>query len=548
MPPRAPKLVWRFLLADVLRTGALATIALVMVISFAVSVRFLSEGRVELTGALRLMMLATVPMLQYALPFACGFAATLAYHRMASEREDSAAAAGGVAHRSLLTPLIVCGAALGLGLLVMSHQVIPRFLHKMEELVTRDVTGLIKRAIDRGESVRLGNVELFATRATEAGADPSIGAVNRLRLRGVLAADLNAGGDVEGYINADEVNAWLFDDSTGDERITTAVLDFRGASMDSGGDIFRSGRIGTHHIRIRNTFSDDPKYMTYSELRALREHPENLGQVAALGRELRLRLAQQAAVMRLRGSIETGGVAEFERLGGERVTVRAADLDYAGGRWELSAGDGGVLRIDRVLRGTTYRQLASRCWVELDSAPEDRERASVRLRCEGLRLGDEDAPSSDGGAAAAMIGGLSVPGAAGTRETTSDLGPLMARARAASGSDLENEIASAVGRLVQRIADLRREVMSKQHERIAYAAACMLALLCGGVTALRRGAEQALPVYLWSFFPALASIITISAGQNLTHKIGAPGLFLLWSGVAAMGLYIAREFARLARH
>ena len=52
------------------------------------------------------MGLAMVPMLQYVLPFAAGFGATLAYHRQTSENELTAAKASGVSHRALLMPAL----------------------------------------------------------------------------------------------------------------------------------------------------------------------------------------------------------------------------------------------------------------------------------------------------------------------------------------------------------------------------------------------------------------------------------------------------------
>ncbi|MBL8965247.1 MAG: LptF/LptG family permease, partial [Phycisphaerae bacterium] len=153
MPLQAPVRVWRFLLADLVRLGVLAGASLVVVISFAFSVRFLAEGRIDLPGALRLSVLAMVPMLQYALPFACGFAATLAYHRFASDNEATACSAGGISHRAVLVPAAVVGLVLAVAVAVLAHQVIPRFLRKMEEIVTRDLTGLITLSIRRGESV-----------------------------------------------------------------------------------------------------------------------------------------------------------------------------------------------------------------------------------------------------------------------------------------------------------------------------------------------------------------------------------------------------------
>jgi hypothetical protein len=55
-------------------------------------------------------------------------------------------------------------------------------------------------------------------------------------------------------------------------------------------------------------------------------------------------------------------------------------------------------------------------------------------------------------------------------------------------------------------------------------------------------------VYLWTFFPAIASMVTISGGQQVTSAQGAPGLILMWSGVAGLGLYSLIVFRILAKH
>ena len=116
------------------------------------------------------------------------------------------------------------------------------------------------------------------------------------------------------------------------------------------------------------------------------------------------------------------------------------------------------------------------------------------------------------------------------------------------GADAGAPSREAAAILRAKEADVQREVTSKQHERAGYAVACFLTLVAGAVTALRRREALPLPVYLWSFFPALASVITISAGQGLAHNAGWPGLILLWGGVAALAMILAREYARLVRH
>lgn len=554
MPLRAPVRIWRFLLADLARLGFLAGVSLVVVISFAFSVRFLAEGRIDLPGALRLTTLAMVPMLQYALPFACGFAATLAYHRFAADNEATAASAGGVSHRSVLVPAAVVGLVLALAVAMLAHQVIPRFLRRMEEIVTRDLTGLITLSVRRGESVRLGNIELHAKDVLQAGPDPSVGAFERLRLTEVLAATLDRDGRVQGYISADEVSVWLYQDEDAGQSFTDAQFLFKGASGEGTGDTVRSGSFASQRIRIPSNFTDDPKYLTFSELRALRTHPENLNKVDILRRRLAMRLSEASGAESASARLSERGDCVLDRAGGERVTLRGAALAATeDGRWIIEPRDGEPVRIDRAMRsGPTIRLVAERAWLEpdVDEAGAPRSRPTFRLVMESARHAEDD------GASVENAGRQTLAGLAFEMDSmdlflakpVSELLELAAAEGGRRGAEAGTPAREAATLLRNKTLDVQREVTSKQHERAAYAVACFLTLLAGAVTALRRREALPLPVYLWSFFPALASVITISAGQGLTHKEGWPGLMLLWGGVAGLALVLMREYARLVRH
>ena len=98
------------------------------------------------------------------------------------------------------------------------------------------------------------------------------------------------------------------------------------------------------------------------------------------------------------------------------------------------------------------------------------------------------------------------------------------------------------------IERLRREILSKRHERWAMAVSCLVMVLTGAITAIRLASGQALTVYLWSFFPALATVITISSGQQLTHQNGTTGLFVLWGGVGFLSVHALIAYMGLRRH
>ena len=77
---------YRYMLVDVLRQFAITAVILVIVISFGAAIKPLSSD-VLLTGwdTMKYLSLAVIPMLQFALPFASAFAATITLHRMAQD-------------------------------------------------------------------------------------------------------------------------------------------------------------------------------------------------------------------------------------------------------------------------------------------------------------------------------------------------------------------------------------------------------------------------------------------------------------------------------
>lgn len=206
---RLPRTIWLHLARDLWRLVLLTAAVLVTVIAFAAAIKPLADGKLGPVETLKFMILAMPPMLQYALPFAACFGATLAYHRWAADNEITACHAGGISHRALLVPALVSGLVLGLVLLALSNFVIPRFLRNMAELVSQDASKLIVNTIKRGESIRLGDRMLYADQVVEQGPDASGGAFQTLWLGGVLIVKLDRDGNVEEQASASEATIWL---------------------------------------------------------------------------------------------------------------------------------------------------------------------------------------------------------------------------------------------------------------------------------------------------------------------------------------------------
>ena len=162
-----PISLWRAIFWELTRNLLLATSVLVAVIAFAATIKPLADGRLAPLEAMKFMLLAIPPMLAYALPFAGCFASTLVYHRLSSDNEFVAAAAGGISHRSLLVPSAFLGVILFGSMLLLNAQIIPRFLVNMQSMITEDVAKILATRINRGQSVELRKLLVFADRAAD---------------------------------------------------------------------------------------------------------------------------------------------------------------------------------------------------------------------------------------------------------------------------------------------------------------------------------------------------------------------------------------------
>src|SRR5262249_18991945 len=139
-----------------------------------------ADGKLGPVDCIKFMLLAMPPMLQYALPFAACFAATLAYYRLASDNEITACHAGGISHRALLAPTAATGAVLLVLLLALSNFVIPKFLRMMAEMVTQNISHLLVNSIEDGQPVKIQKSLLYADTIRALGPDKPSGSYERL--------------------------------------------------------------------------------------------------------------------------------------------------------------------------------------------------------------------------------------------------------------------------------------------------------------------------------------------------------------------------------
>jgi lipopolysaccharide export LptBFGC system permease protein LptF len=593
-PLHWPWTLWRSTFLELWRLVILSSVVLVSVLALAASVRYIADGRLGPVDALIFISWGLLPMLQYALPFAGGFGATLAYHRMAQDNELVAAGGGGVSHRAILVPALASGLLLGGFLWVLTSEVIPGQLYRMERMVYRDVSRIVHASLDSGQAFAINrNMMVRADSVRRLGPDPERGIYERLSLTGVAAIELDDSGKVVGEATASHalVAFAQVEDAGGGVRemgldgprsgsrgsvatgvggpgsgdtgpsaplVTRVSLVLRHAYRSSD----RSGMSGMVeslpiHFARPEFLSDKPKYLSNRDLARLPRNPDRLNHIDNMRRDLARAIAQYEVVQEFRELLAQDGRVQLTDGSGQVYSVRAGGMVYSAALegWELTPLEGDerieVERYhpDRGAARTVTRFSAQQALIRADAAPDPlQSRTGLTLRMREVRTQGSHVEAGGERPELAYTGLAPADDPLprllehSSHEMIAEAGARMAAGRADEGT------AKRMHNLEERLERLEREVISKLHERWASSAASLVMVLAGAVTAMRLGASLPLTVYLWSFFPALLAVMTISAGEHIAHKMGLSGLVVLWSGVGVLTIYTLGAFLLVRKH
>ncbi|MEM1331616.1 MAG: LptF/LptG family permease [Planctomycetota bacterium] len=553
---RAPITIWLQTTGELLRLIVSTTAVLVVLIAFAWSMRWVIDGTLGVIDLVRFVSMAMVPMLAYALPFAAGFGATLTFHRMSSDNELLAASAGGVGYRAMLAPGLAIGLTLATGLAVLNEQVIPRFLRTLEQMVADDLTKLMLTTIDSGEPLRIGGYIVSADSAIEMNLESNeavldSGVTDWLMFSRFMAIETDRDGRVTAETTAHRAHLFLFPPAeTGPDGSGTghALLHLVDAVAVRDGTVARIEDGNLPPIEVPRSLSDDPKFLTTGELIELRQHPERMPFVDSRRRSLARDLAAARLAERVQDDLTRQRRVRFDRPDGSTLILRARQLAPAqSGKpvWGILPERGAPIELE-LIRDDERAENAFTQWIA-ESAEIGYE-IDTGLGDVGLALELTLREVSTGGDDAGQRRELVFPGLRLPDDPLAELLPLDSDTLVATAGTLGMAEHGSTRALINRIAKLQREITSKQHERAAMAVSCLVMVMCGSVLAIKLRDAMPLTVYLWSFFPALGCIISISSGQKIVHEGGNGGLLILWGGVAALTAYTAFTYRTVTRH
>lgn len=494
---RWPVTLWLYVLKDMLRLIGLTAVVLVTVIAFAASVKPLADGQLTPVQCVKFMGLAMLPMLQYALPFAACFGATLAYYRLASDNEVTAAHAGGLSHRVLLAPTLATGVVLAVVVWWLGNFTIPRFLRNMSEMVSQNATQFIESSIQQGRALqtRIAGQDAYVyadfVKPYPRPEGDSANAYDRLWLGGILFVTLNEQGQVVSQGTAREAMLWIRRGGGDSGEASGGAGSGATGGTGEGGDASSSTEVVLQPVdprffqekgraevgqmvrsfRVPNAFRDDPKFMTLGELLSLSRHPERLPQVDKRRKSLALILAENTLAEQMRGELHAGRACEFRDSRGVRYFLKARDLRPSRnvGWWRILPARGQRITVDRVTGDNQPAQGYSANYAEMkitrgrDPLSEE-EFLSVHLRLgevSGAVSDETDLPppggtgggtgDSDGAGDDAGRGGVTRREIAGAGAVTewpiNDLVPTLAEGTGMLGGSAESLIAATDERL-----------------------------------------------------------------------------------------------------
>ena len=535
--------------AELLRVLLLTTTVIVVVIAFGAAIKPLADSSLGSGSVVKYVALAMIPMLQFALPFSAGFAATLVLHRFAADNELVAMSTSGMRYRTIFAPVIAVGLALLVGMFILLHTVVPKFWGRMQDMLAKDATSIFLSAVSRGEALEVGQVSIYADTATVDPVPPDNGAEQRLLLQGVAAIQKNGAGQPVTEFTSEFATV---DVHRGREGVIMKLAMTNGSGFNAAdGTVVFVPTAQPQAVQLGRALDADAKSMTYFELQDVRNDLPNHIEVQSARKAVLLSLMRAQVWQCIARELQTSGKVELVEEGGRRsyrieggtlendiikpkspnTTVRIVELDRARPIREavcsqvvmpFDTEDSSVGRVDLIA-----------------TAP----RAKDLLRSEGLssrwpaRIRSlSAAPCSTSNIAKLEFAEL----APNVGELSKSDASIPKSIQAAGTSSLTN--------LFKTMNNVDVDAFSHLCQRAALAWSAPLIILLGASLAAWKRNSLPLTMYLIAFIPGILNIVMIAGGQQVIRADNVVwGVIVSWSGNAILllcSMYALRQLAR----
>ncbi len=535
--------------AELLRVLLLTTTVIVVVVAFGAAIKPLADSSLGSGSVVKYVALAMIPMLQFALPFSAGFAATLVLHRFAADNELVAMSTSGMRYRTIFAPIIAVGLALLVGMFILLHTIVPRFWGRMQDMLAKDATSIFLSAVSRGEALEVGQVCIYADTATVDPVPPDNGAEQRLLLQGVAAIQKNGAGQPVTEFTSEFATV---DVHRGREGVIMklAMTNGSGFNADDGTVVFVP-TAQPQAVQLGRALEADAKSMTYFELQDVRNDLPNHIEVQPARQAVLLALTRAQVWQCIARELETFGKVELVEEGGRRsYRIEGGTL---GNDVILPKSPATTIRIVELDRAKPIREaVCSQVVLPFDT--EDVSVGRVDLIATAPRA--KDLLRSEGLASRwpARIRGLSAAPCSTSNIAKLEFAELAPHVGELTKSDLgiPNPIqaagTSSLTNLFKIMNGVNVDAFSHLCQRAALAWSAPLIILLGASLAAWKRNSLPLTMYLIAFIPGILNIVMIAGGQQVIRADNVVwGVIVSWSGNAILllcSMYALRQLAR----
>jgi len=546
-----PVILWTHVAWELLRVFLVTTGIIVTVIAFGAAAKPLADSSIGANTVLKYVTMAIVPMLQFAMPFAAGFAATLVMHRFATDNEVVAMSACGMSHRRIMAPVAILGGALCVAMLVLVSMVIPRFWVRMKELATADATQMLIAAVERGEALTADRLMIYADAAREVEPPPGSGAARRLLLSGVAAVEMSSAwsGKVTTEFTAEDAAV----DIHVTPRGTLAKVALMNATVirPDEGAIVSVPVAEPEAASIYSGFERSPKFLTVPEIIGLRGDVDSSQSVQSPKRPM----AAALGALELWKCVEpsAGGSELVLRQPGTERSVRIEGARISGGRLSPAAGRADFQVTELVSDRPARRARAAAGELRAVSEPGFPPRFTLAVPAVSSA---EDLGSGLPGRWPPRVDDL-LPAGCEPRDwqeaPSADVLAASAAMPAKDGAGPYGALRAAATRHAASLDLARRDVVweSDSHlaNRLAQSVSVLLVLLLGAALAMAMRHAMPLTVYILAFLPAVINIFMLSSGQMMMSDGGTvAGLAVMWGGNCVLLAALLAAWRRLSRN
>ncbi len=551
-----PWTIYRYIFKDMLKLLATSAAVLVLVISFAAAIKPLSEGLLGPGALVKYVLYMAPSMLGFVLPFAGAFASTLVYTRLVNDNELLVCRAGGISYRAMLVPVVFLGLGLTLGLFYLGNWVVPSFYKRAAHMLEKDVMQVVVNQVQQLRPVKLGNMVLYADAADDSREAPVIPGdkvqpTKLIRLRGVAVGQLDETGRLRNDSTAEAADVLLY--RVGDQTWATMRLENVAFYDAVRGDLFLIEEWLLPQILLPSPVKDDPSFLSWPEIRELRDEPERYDRIREHKQVLAEAMATERLLRELReSSLQAKGRDGMVLLGvhGQERYILRSPVAEQSGRWlKLSSRGAEPVRVEYERRGEPVRRIEAQSGLVWTEAGDPQPEPWVRIELKNASVYDVGRERHGSEHTRMTLPRSRWPEP--VLEPLSQLGsgPLLAEAAREYG-DAES-VMSAGWMLRHQIVDLSRQVVAQLHERAALSVACLLVLSLGAVMSMAMGGGMPLVIYFWSFLSAIVVVMICHSGENLAGHPDLPrsvGLSVIWMGNLLLLVALSTAYLKLAKN